>query len=690
MDIAIPVSKINIQLNTNIGEAPQLFKRGMIKLPKLDEPPNVNSEVPYFTKYVKYPAWIQSSPWKERMEFFFNREVFTKMLREELVGKGKSPITIDGTEANYKIARNIEKHNIMIMLRSLFPIPEKYGNALKNSYDHILRQHKNPRVITDINLKQALNVFGLMYRIGALQKEREEYFLILDGKEYDVEDVVWENDIINHPLYFKFLVLRRKLQDKIEETKMEANTKYVNYEKSIDTELENSRATDVLKTDILTFIQTATLNTNITKTNLQIINDSLKNKTATDLTNMFKNTRDSTEMYADACKYFGLKRQASDKPAYDEKVAETVKVIKNQDTLQSLLWNMEINVPDSTAKSGLEFDKIRDRIAVKNRIKAKLESLITGSLKGDEAAKILISVKNDLDEHNVSRGERSTVFINGDYEKYFDKMMKLAVQMRAAGMVRDFVENRKAMNLTDKKITDGSDETPIVKRLNKYVRDTFPTQAKMNNDQIASVAQIYEPARRTYNSELYNILFKIRTGDNPPGLTDAQVPVDALDEIYSTYAALFDARIPSKTNSDLKPYLYVGVEEVSSSSSSATEKDKTETDVQGTVMEIYLWINLVDAKKMETVPKSSCKLYDKMLEQELRELTDVRHRERILTRYRNLDFDSVLTDPLKDVVSPENAAALIKEKVEEKRKKGGTAKRTRLPSNRTTSKIYSQ
>jgi hypothetical protein len=675
--VPIPVSKINIQLNTNIGEKPELFKRSMIKLPKLDEAPNVNSDVPYFTKYVKYPGWIQSGTWKERMEFFFNREVFTKTLRDALISRGTSPITIDGTDENYKIAHKIEKHNIMVMLRSLFPIPEQFGQALKSSYDHILRQHQNSRVITDVSFKQAINVFGLMYRIGVLQKEREESFLILGGKEYDVEDVVWENDIVNHPLYYNFLVLRRKLRDKIEETKSEVLKKYANYEKAIDAELENSHAVDAVKTDVIYLIQSGNLNFSKVD-NSQKTNDILKNKPAEDITAIFENKINRNRnygIYRDAAVLFGLNQRPEDKPAYDAKVAEAVKVIKNQDTMQSLLWNMEINVPDSTGPGGLEFDKIRDRIAVKNRIKAKLESLINGSLKGDDAAKILISVKNDLDEHNASRGERSTVFINGDYEKYFDKILKLAVQMRSAGMVKDFVDSRRAMNLTDKKIADGSDETPIVKRLNKFIRDTFPTQSKMNNDQITTVAQIYEPARRTYNTKLYNLLFKLKTGENPPGLTDDEVQTHMLDEIYNAYAASLDAKFPSQTNPDLKPYLYVGVEEVKPSSSS--DKDKSEMDVQGNVMEIYLWINLVDAKKMDTVPKASCKLYDKMLEQELREITDLRHRDRMLSRYRNLDFDSVVNDPIKEA---------IKEQVE---KKNGGTKRLRPASKRTTIRTYS-
>ena len=667
--VRIPVSKLNIQLNTNIGGKPELFNRSMLKLPKLDEAPNANSDLPYFTKVVKYPDWIQSMPWKERVEFFFNREIFTKTLRDELKRTGGTTISGTDPELRYKV----EKRNIMITLRSLFPIPERYGNALKNSYDHILRHHSNTRIISDINLKQALNVFGIMYRIGVLQKEREEYFLTIRGKEYDVEDIVWENDIVNHPLYFEYLVSRQKMFDSIENTKDDVLKKYRNFEKALNAELDKTTSVDALKKKVFgVMITTKTtmgkFDPPLTPAKTEpMINNRLKNNSVAELTKRFQNPTNGG-IYAEFQTAFGTNNKA----VYDAKVKECVDAIKKQDTLQSLLWNLDVNVPESSGGvPTLELDKIRDRLAVKGRVKSKLESLISGPLRGDEAAKILISVKNDLDEHEASRSERSTVFINGDYEIYFERLLKFAVQLRAAAMIKDFVEKHAPMNLTDKRITDGKDETQIVKRVNKFVRESFPTQAQMNNDQVKRVIKIYEPERKTFNANLYNILFKIKTGETPP---DPDKPVEPkfLDQIYATYAAI-DAKSPAKTDADLKPYLYVGVEEVKPEPSDAS-KEKNELDVEKNKMEIYVWINLVDAKKMETVPKSSCKLYDKILEQELRELTDVRHRDRMLSRYRNLDFDQ-----------PWN----IKDPINEAVKKGGeSTRKLRSFSKQTTAKNY--
>ena len=662
MAVKIPVSKINIQLNTNISEsAPILFNRGMIKLPKMDEAPNVNSELPYFTKFVRYPRSIQSQPWKTRIEFFFNREVFVKTLRNELSATGKSLLTSSASKSERE---SVEKRNIMIMLRSLFPIPEKYGIALKNSYDHLLRNKTNNRIVSDVSLTQALNVFGLMYRIGALTKEREEYFLTLNGKEYDVEDLVWENDIVNHPLYLKFLTLRRKVQDRLDETKDDVNEKCGNYEIYLNNMLSVSYALDAVKKEVVDKISNGGISGSYRGNAPELINDKFKNKSEADIKNEFYTN--PGKPYTNKNALLGKTQNESE---YQRKVDEYAPKIKRQDTIQSLIWNMKINVPNNDNPSGSDAEKVRDRVATRKRVEAQLDGLVSGELKGDDAARILVAVKNDLDEHESSRGERSTTFINGDYAKYFDLLLKFAVQVRAAAIVKDFVEKHTPMNLTDKKLTDGSDETPIVKRVNAFIKANFATQAKLNNDQIDSVSTVYEPARKTHNKDLYNLLTKIRTGADPPSITNPLL-VKNLDDIYEQYASMDATSFPDPA---LEDYLYIGVEEVQKLGA----KDTGDMESQGSQLEIYVWMNLVDAKKMDTVPKAACKLYDKMLEQELREITDLRHRDKLLTRYRNLDFDSVIENPAKVEEPPKD----------EPKKTGGYTRRKHKASRKITARI---
>ena len=68
--IIFPVSSLYIQLDTNTGPNGesniQLFKRGMIKMPKMDTPLILTNEFPFFTKNVRYPKSIESESWSKK------------------------------------------------------------------------------------------------------------------------------------------------------------------------------------------------------------------------------------------------------------------------------------------------------------------------------------------------------------------------------------------------------------------------------------------------------------------------------------------------------------------------------------------------------------------------------------------------------------------------------------------------
>jgi hypothetical protein len=90
-----PVSELYIQLDTNTGPNGesniQLFKSSIMKMPKIESQPVITSEFPFFTKYVRYPSYIERRSWKTRYEFFFNRAIFMDRLRKEIV-KNKDKI----------------------------------------------------------------------------------------------------------------------------------------------------------------------------------------------------------------------------------------------------------------------------------------------------------------------------------------------------------------------------------------------------------------------------------------------------------------------------------------------------------------------------------------------------------------------------------------------------------------------
>ena len=182
--VIFPVSALYIQLDTNTGANGesniQLFKRSMIKMPKMDTPPQLTSEYPFFTKNVRYPKSIENDDWKKKYEFFFNRVMFMDRLREEIEhnpGSYKESLTSkDESESKqlYEWMQETETHNVMVTLRAIFPIPEVFGKAMKNSYDHILKNESNLRIGSDINIRSVANIFGFMYKFGIASKEKEE------------------------------------------------------------------------------------------------------------------------------------------------------------------------------------------------------------------------------------------------------------------------------------------------------------------------------------------------------------------------------------------------------------------------------------------------------------------------------------------------------------------------------------
>lgn len=226
-NVIFPMSVLHIQLDTNTGpngeSRVELFKRTMIKMPKMDVAPIFDSEFPYFTKNVEYPKSIERADWKTKYEFFFNRRVFLDRLRKD-IDRDESifakPIATEEEEAKEKeyneTVEKIEKENVMITLRCLFPIPEVFGKTLKNTYDHILKPNGNDRIFKDVNVLSSLNIFGFMYKFGIVKKEKQEYFINIGGKRYMVDNVIWENDFVNHPIYKKFLLAQRNVYEEVE------------------------------------------------------------------------------------------------------------------------------------------------------------------------------------------------------------------------------------------------------------------------------------------------------------------------------------------------------------------------------------------------------------------------------------------------------------------------------------------
>ena len=766
-NIVFPVSALYIQLDTNTGKGGdvnvQLFKRSMIKMPKMDTPPILASEYPFFTKNVRYPSSIERSDWKTKYEFFFNRELFMDRLRKEI---GKNPLiykrrltSTDESENDelYKWMQETEKHNVMITLRSIFPIPEVFGKTLKNSYEHILKNNSNSRVIWDINIRNAINIFGFMYKFGIANKEKEEYFINIGGKLYEVDDVVWENDLVNHPVYRKFLKSQRETYEEVASSSTEVEEKYLGYLQKLNDDLTNMKLSEQFQTDFFLYSDECKV-VNCEKNEKDVysfLKKFIKTAKKTEIDRFIKGSSKNPNEFNSQTQY--LLHKYFFKPYYDfwkeqlnnldtknvYKKTHIEKLINSYDKIENFnfnynnkpkdheveldsLWDNEAisvfnlilddygedddytesffeeqlneyiynmlksdtifmlrmhiilknetsNVGNSGSFQNYNVNVNNDRKTVVKTITDKFKLLSNET--GETAADLIISIKDDLDTHRqLHSNEGISVFMERDYEMLFERLLKVAIEIKASSIVLKFAKNNIPMNLTGKK-PDGTDVSPINQRINKYIADFFGTEASINNKLSTNVNNVYEPIRRTSNKELYKVLKLFKLGDaimkREHKLSNSEIDEyrNVLDNVHSQYISMRQ----TKTD-NVDEYLYTGVDEVKSTAGSGSE-NKNESEIRRNVQEIYVRLDLVDSELFKNANRASCKLLDKELEQEYMYLVDPRNKKNSsLSRFRNLDFGSVVPNPMisktESSAENENKKNTDANKVDEK--KGGS------------------
>jgi hypothetical protein len=110
-------------------------------------------------------------------------------------------ITKGGADKKKDQVNKRVQSNIMIMLKCLFPTKYPYFSNIKTSYDIKIR--KFPQLTFDVT-GNAMKMFRLYNNEKDDSNMYSEYsYLKLEGKVYTVSEVVWLNDIYNHPEYKK-------------------------------------------------------------------------------------------------------------------------------------------------------------------------------------------------------------------------------------------------------------------------------------------------------------------------------------------------------------------------------------------------------------------------------------------------------------------------------------------------------
>ena len=139
--MSFDIEEIKIKLFTNIQKKEQKtieFTRSMLHHPELESMSELLNEYPYFTFDIKYPLGkLRYLTYKERVEFFFNREKFSERLliyskEKNILDKTKIQTEQEEEEYYKQRDRNIER-NIMAMIELLFPTKFPVINDLQTS-----------------------------------------------------------------------------------------------------------------------------------------------------------------------------------------------------------------------------------------------------------------------------------------------------------------------------------------------------------------------------------------------------------------------------------------------------------------------------------------------------------------------------------------------------------------------------
>ncbi len=200
------LKSIKIMIDSNIpGVSPFPFTKQSIVFPNSEESEGKGStksysEYPWFTPEIKYDKdnlKKRFSTYMKICDLFFSISSFKQYFNPIMEKQIKNMSTQN--EAQIKKTENIlsnddmvktAKHNIMVMIDLLFPTYFPKKNNFSESYS----------IYTNAGFTTAADKFTFSF-----SSTKKFSYIKNGGKEYTITRIVWLNDIMNHPLYKKFV-----------------------------------------------------------------------------------------------------------------------------------------------------------------------------------------------------------------------------------------------------------------------------------------------------------------------------------------------------------------------------------------------------------------------------------------------------------------------------------------------------
>lgn len=707
------LSAIHIMLDINTSDKPVLFTYSMLATPEI---PKGNSyKYPYFTNSLKYDeSFISNLSLENKMKFFFDKREFSRIVIEMLssgnnnyvdykknleelnkvkesvgggvpetivragvgAGAGKKlnlviNTTLDAMDKKTEKMHEIfnrqtqkemenEQHNIMITLKYLFPIYPKFDEYLKRSdYELTGKIQSNVFKMDTNDVVDSVNYFGWMNRIGALSKEKGASYLKL-GKSGPmiVKSVVWENDLVNHPIYSEFIKIYNSRMNDIENNifdiarkREDSENTFINKIKKYKDELNVVKATKTIKRpdssnknekyELLDFYYDDTNDPPIIKKNIEIPNTPIDQSQSQSQ----QNTKNEIDIvYGSNMMYDKIYKKWSDNQSVSQQSSSKSSEIK------------------SSAKI------IMDEMRI--FLKAVLEYRLDSSPRlRQELLNSHVNLVKILDENYAMKSRiGGTLFDFGDGERAMNDLILAAIDLKTIERIEKFVNKKELFNMET--ITeDDSIKIESEKRIISILNNSYPEYAKLSKSLVDTFKSVLPPDRKTSNPRLYELLSKTKSGNWEK---DSPENKEVIEEIYNRFVIKGEIDI----SIDINPFLYTGVDTV------IGKKDNTEDDMKEQTNEIYVRIDVINKSDYES--GTNCRVKDNELKNHLQYLLQNKYpyntmnpnREYIMIDSKNLNkMDEKYSD---DDDSDGERGRNKKKKVEKKKnKKGGSRLKTR-------------
>jgi hypothetical protein len=582
---------MKLMLNTNLPNIsdPIHFQFDMLYHPNLEKGrfSATKYTVPYFTDTVKYPMDILSQKlFSDRVHFFFNKTRFNKVLRKTMIDYvdmdsfDESALKDDDTTNNSEKQKKEEQralllqdnadHNIKCMLTLLFPIADELHNVFKTTYDHYILNVMSPEIFTLRNIDPItfLNPKWLpLYNYFAPRKYEppitEVSYLKHDNTKYLIADVIWQNDLVNHPVYRKFVsTYYDKLQEKRNNYR-KIRKQYIERQKVFVSLIDKHRST---------------------------LNDMIKS--------LIKNVA-------------GKHPDRKHNEEYLFHIEQDVKFNQKENTKREILAKM-INYIGSV-------DDILKGYAgtLDGSSSPQSTPLAFGDLNKSGNHELLnITIESILNAYidytNYNKDIDSTMkIVLKDNTRVLTELYNTAVALKTLRLIDSFItDGIRRLDLSETN-DDGSAKTKLELDILRVLNQNYKYYVELNNDIVSSLKNVVEPLRRSSNTKLQAFLKQLAV----PNSADAIDPYMLID-IYDKYIS----SIRIGVNPDyIEKYMNVGVSTIINSTSEK-DKDNTASNFSGEMPEIYVYMNLVKKDDYEKTESRNCIMSDDRITNNLKQI----------------------------------------------------------------------